>query len=261
MPSSSAIIGLFITLVSDAFSIALFAFALQRKLYRKSAFFTAYILLLVPREFAWLWISNTSLLRTTPAFYFYWITDIFLSILRLATILEICWCALRNYPAVWSVARRILTSIGIILLLWTGNSALHNTRWIKYFISMSMQRFEFMQAALLLILLIIGVYYRIHIPALYRLVLIGICIYSAVQVANYEWGRFTTEPMNPVFDLLRRIPFIAAEAIWAWAVWRWGDVPVQPPDLIPQAVYDEHSPVIHDRLRDLNDRLARLRHL
>jgi hypothetical protein len=46
--------------------------------------------------------------------------------------------------------------------------------------------------------------------------------------------------------------------LWAWAIWRWADDSTVSPKLISQQSYDELSPQIHDRLRDLNDRLADL---
>jgi hypothetical protein len=258
MPSLSAILSFVIIVGGDALHIALFIFAFRRKLYQRLVFFFVYIMLLVPRDFIFLWISHTALFRTKSAFYFYWITDVSLSLLRLATIIEVCWRTLRNYPAVWALAWRALTGMGIMLLLWAVNSAAHNTSRLRFFVTSGMQKFEFMQAVLLLIVLAIGVYYRIHLPPLYRWVLTGICIYSAVQVANYELGRFTVHPTNTVFDFVRRYSFTASEAIWTWAVWRWAATPVSPPERIPQAVYELHSAEVHDRLRDLNDRLTKL---
>jgi hypothetical protein len=215
---------------------------------------------LVPRDFIWLWISHTALFRTMPAFYFYWASEAILSILRLATIIELCWRALRDYPSVWALAWRFLTGIGVVLSLWVVNSALHNTSRLKFFITVGLQRFELMQAVLLLSVMAIGLYYQIQIPPLYRWVLIGICIFSAVQVANYELGSITVHPTNSVFDFVRRYSFTASQGIWVWAVWRWAAVLHRPPELISSAVYDEHSVRIHNRLQSLNDHLAGLLH-
>jgi hypothetical protein len=258
MHSPSALFSFVVTTVDYTLHVALFIFALRRKLNRNLVFFFVYIMLLVPRDFIWLWVSHTSLYGTKPAFYSYWVSEAILSVLRLATIIEICWRSLRNYPLVWALAWRALTGIGVVLFLWGANSTAHNTSKLRYLVTTGMQRFEFLEAVLLLTVLTIGVYYRIHITPLYRWVLTGICIYSAVQVANYELGRITVHPSNSIFDLVRRYSFLIAEAIWTWAVWRWPAVPAQPHELIPQAVYDEHSAEIHDRLRELNDRLTRL---
>jgi|HubBroStandDraft_6_1064221.scaffolds.fasta_scaffold244973_1 hypothetical protein len=260
MPFPTTFFGLFVIIASEVLDFAFIFFAIRRRLYRSLLFFLCYVILLVSRGMVWLWISHTPLFRTLPAFYFYWISDAALSILRLATIIEICWRSLRSYPAVWAFAWRILTVIGIALFSWAVVSAMDNTSRARFFVTTGMQRFEFMQAVLLLIVLAIGVYYRIHIPRLYFWVLIGICIYSAVQVANYQLGRITIHPTNSVYDLVRQYSFTISEIIWIWAVFQFATEPLQQPKLIPQAVYDKHSGQIHDRLRVLNDSLAALLH-
>ena len=258
MHSAQALFGLFVSGIAVILDIALFVLALKRRLYRSVVCFFAYLIFLTPRELILLWISHANLFTTMPAFYFYWSTDTVLSSLRLATIIEISRRALRDYPFVWALAWRFLTAVGGILLFWTTSAALLNAHHLKFLITIGLQRFELTQAILLLIVLMIGVYYRIQIPPLYRWILVGICIYSAVQVANYELGRLTAHPTNSVFDYVRRYSFVASQTVWMWALWRWAAVSQQPPELISQEFYDEHSERTHNRLRDLNDRLARL---
>jgi hypothetical protein len=260
MHYAAELFALFFGLIGDTLDILLFVLGLRRKLYRSLICFFAYIMFLVPRDFIWLWISHTTLFGTIPAFYFYWTTESILSILRLATIIEIARRALRDYPSVWALAWRFLAAIGAILFFWTADAALRHSHHLKFLITIGLQRFELMQATLLLSVLMIGVYYRIQIRPSYRWILVGICIFSAVQVANYELGRLTVHATNSVFDYLRRYSFLASQTIWMWALWRWAAVPHQPPELVSQALYDEHSERAHDRLRALNDRLAGLLH-
>src|SRR5580704_11407421 len=178
MHSLSDSLSTFVVIGGDALHVALFILAFRRKLYRTLIFFFAYVMLLVPRDFIFLWISHTPLFRSLPVFYFYWITEFALSCLRLATIIEICWRSLRSYSVVWAIACRTLTAVGILLFSWAVNAAAHNTSRLRFFVTTGMQRFELMQAVLLLTVLAFGVYYRIHIPPFYRWVLTGICIYS-----------------------------------------------------------------------------------
>jgi hypothetical protein len=248
----------FFSIATYALELAIFVFALKRKLYRTLLFFFLYIIFLLSRDLLYLWISHTSLIGPIAYFYCYWTSEAILSILRLATVLEICWRALRPYPAVWALTWRILTILGIALILFGVNSARHNTSRPRYFVTTTMQRFELLQAVLLLAILAIGVYYEVYVTTLYKWVLIGICIYSSIQVANYELGHITAHPTNTAFDFVRRYSFTFTEVIWTWAVWRWGAAPGVPADLLSQQVYDEQSVRIHDRLRELNDRLSGL---
>jgi type VI protein secretion system component VasK len=115
-----------------------------------------------------------------------------------------------------------------------------------------------MQALLLLLVLLLGVYYQVRISHMYRLILIGFCVYSAVQVANNQFLLLNNAPGDSVFGYIRKGSFLIALAIWTYAVWRWGADSTTPHNLISQSQYNELSPQIHDRLRELNDKLAKL---
>jgi hypothetical protein len=111
---------------------------------------------------------------------------------------------------------------------------------------------------LLLTLMGIGAYYQMRIPPLYRLILIGSCIYSAEQVVGSGLGRITDYAPYSLYDFMERIGWLLMISVWTWAVWQWAGVSIRSPELLPQAVYDDLSPRVHDRLWDLNDRLAGL---
>ena len=128
----------------------------------------------------------------------------------------------------------------------------------RQFIAAADQRFEFMQAIPLLLLLLLGAYYRVRISPLYRLILIGICIYSSVEVANSQFFAAKIIPGVTIFGYIRHGVFPIVLVIWTYAVWRWSATSTRPPDLISQEEYDSLSPQIHDRLRELNDRLSDL---
>jgi hypothetical protein len=116
-----------------------------------------------------------------------------------------------------------------------------------------------MQAILLLLLLALGVYYRVRISPLHRLILIGCCVYSSVQVANDQFLLINKIPVDSIFGDIRRGSFLVPVAIWTYAVWRHAKDSAPQPDRISQSTYDELSPPIHDRLRDLNGTLDKLR--
>lgn len=255
MPSLFLLVSSFLTFGTYALELINVGLAIRRKLYRSLPIFFVYISFLLCRDFLFLTVQHAPFIRTHAYAYTYWATEAILSAFRLATVLEICRQTVRPYTAVWALAWRVLSTIGIILVLFGVNSARHNTSRPRFFITTTMQRFELLQAVLLLTVLAIGVYYTLHIPPLYKWVLVGICFYSAVEVANFELGRITIHPTNTFFDYVHRYAFTITQAIWAWAMWRHGDLPPQKREFIPQDVFDEHSADIHNRLRELNDRL------
>jgi hypothetical protein len=242
---------------SICLELMLFYFAFRRRLYRQLVFFSIYIFIVTVQDLVGLWISYSSWYSAIAWNETYWSVQFVLSLLRLLTIAEIARRSMRGYPAIWAFTWRILSVAAVILLFWTTYSAAQNVHHFRKFIAGAGQRFEFMQAVLLLLLLLLGAYYRMRISPLFRLILIGICIYSAVQVANNQFLLVRSVRTDAVFDYVRRGSFLISFAIWTYAVWRWGATPDVPPKLVSQAKYEALSPQIHDRLRELNDRLAK----
>jgi hypothetical protein len=199
-----------------------------------------------------------------PGFYFYfwsyWITVFTLSFFRLFVILEICKRVLRDYAAVKTLAWRILSGVAVIMFSWTAYWAIRNAHHVRKLVSTFQATTDLSFAVLLLTLMALGVYYKMRIPTLYRSLLIGSCIYSAEQVVGSELLRVTPNVSNSLYDFVGRFSWILMMAIWTWAVWRWAGRTAQSPQLIPQTVYDDLSPRLHDRLQDLNNKLATLAH-
>lgn len=233
-------------------------FIFRRKLYVRLKFFTVYQILLLSASALFLWISTTPAFGTARWFDIYWTIQLALAVLRLLTIGEISNQILREYPAIRAFTSWVMAGTAAALLLWTAKSAVNNVHHVRRFILLGDQRFEFMQAVLVVIFLIIGVYYGISIPRIYRLILIGIGIYASVQVANNPLALRTAVLPNSFSDYMRRVASTVSVVLWANAVWRWSSVPDAKPPLISQDTYDELSPQIHDRLRELNDKLSEL---
>ena len=252
-----ATLDLFLNILSYSLETALFIL-IFKQIRRKLTSFAIYIWVLVPLDFYYLWLEHTPRYGKPFWIYFWWISQFVFSLLRLFVISEICWRALHVYPAIWSFMWRILAIVSSVLLIWTIRVAMQDVHRFPTFVTGWFQRFELMEAVLLLIVLAAGAYYHIIVPPLYRWILAGIGIYSAIQVANYNLGLLTNYPPLSVFDFIKRVSFVVASAIWAWGIWRWADVPSQRPVLISQQTYDDLSPQVRDRLRDLNDRLADL---
>ena len=228
------------------------------RLYRQLAFFSAYIVLVIVQElFGW-WVSKTPWFYSDAYYYIFWSTQLVLSLLRLLTIAEIAKRSLRGYPAIWTLAWQILSGAAVILLSWATYSAVPYWHHVKRFIAVGGQRFELMQAVLLLLVLALVAYYHLRVAPLYRFVLIGICIYAAVTVADSQLYLLNSKMADSIFGYVRQGSYSISLAVWTYAVWRWGRTPATPPDLISQQKYDELSPQVHDRLRELNDKLANL---
>jgi len=256
MVNFSSVFEWIVTPLNIGLQLALLFISFKRRLYRQLVFFFTYIFLLNLNDGVGWSVFFSPWSQTAGWRNAYWFFQFILSLLRLLTIAEISRGSLRSYPAVWGLAWRTMSAAAVILLTWTTESAIQNAHHMRKFIAVGGQRFEFMEAILLLFLLLLGAYYHVRISPLYRLILIGICIYSALLVADNQFWLLKTILGDSIFAYVRRGAFPISLAIWTYAVWRWGATSNSPPELISQATYDELSPQIHDRLRELNDRLA-----
>jgi hypothetical protein len=230
-------------------------FVFRRKLYRQLKFFTIYLILLLIWNIVLSIVSPTPYFFTHAWFVIYFATEFALSCLRLCIIAEISKRALAGYPAVWTLAARLLAGVTVIFLAWTTQSAIMNQHHVRRFVFVGYQRFEFLQAVLLLLILFIGVYYRIQIPSLYRLILAGIGFYASLAVLDQQIG---LSEKFVAFDHIKRTSFAILLFMWTYALWRWSPLPDSKPQLISQSTYDEVAPQIHDRLKELNDKLSDL---
>jgi hypothetical protein len=197
-----------------------------------------------------------------PGFYFYfysyWLSGFTLSFLRFYVILEICKLVLRDYAAVKMFSWRVLSAVAVIMFSWTAYFAIRNAHHPGRLVLTFQQTTDLSFAALLLTLMGLGVYYNMSIHSLYRRILIGSCIYSAEQIVSSELLRIPVHVTNSVFDFTARFSWLLMMAIWSWAVWRWAGAPIGQPELIPQTMYDDLAPRVHNRLRELNNKLASL---
>ena len=254
----TAVLDVVVSVLAAFLELILLFLVLKKGLHKKLILFTIYFSLLAPWDLIGFSVRHTPIFNTHGWSYFYWTSQFVFSILRLCAIAELCWRSLHDYPAVWSLAWRFLAGAATLLLLLTINSAVHNVHVFRAFISHGLQWFEFMQAVLLIAILSIGAYYRLVVPSLYRWMLAGLGLYSAVLVTNYQLALGTKYPPKSIFDFVFRLSYCVTLTLWIWGIYRWAEVSTQPPALIPQRTYDDLSPQVHDRLRELNDRLAHL---
>jgi hypothetical protein len=196
----------------------------RNKMYRQLKSFVFYILFVLARTIA-IDVYGTPPMSVNdrhyyPYFYSFWITAFVLSFLRLFITLEICERVLQKYTALKALVWRIIVGLGVVLFFWTLYFAIRNFHHVRKFIFTFQQTTDISFAVLLLALMAIGVYYRMRIPRLYSAILIGSCIYSAVQVVDSELGRHTAYLPNSFFDFAQRLTYNLMLAIWVWAVWR-----------------------------------------
>ena len=148
-----------------------------------------------------------------------------------------------------------------VLSVWCAFSAYANRDWIAKFFYVGVQRFEFMQAFVLVVILAFAVHFRIEFRPGYRLLIYGLCFYSVTQCIIA-----TLSSRNPIltyawFNSARAISYAGVLLVWICAIYQL--IPSLEPDTstVSAATYREMAPVLNLRLRQLNDRMAEMLNL
>jgi len=116
-------------------------------------------------------------------------------------------------------------------------------------------------AAVIACLLLIR-YYSIQVPAAYKMILGGFCLYSCTEIlintvlqsllkkAFYDY--------QPIWQSSTMLSFIVVLFVWVAALWK--PLPVDARQATPpsDSIYQRLSPEINERLRELNEKLLRL---
>jgi hypothetical protein len=249
-----------LTVTLYCLGLSLLALVLWRKLRQRLPVFTLFVVSFVIRDIVVLFFINSSFFYTPAWFRIFWTSELILSATYLFVIAEVAGLFLRAYPSIWPSASRLLIVVGLGLTTWTVYSAMRFWGHARLFIMIGDQRLMLTVTILILLIMAIGSYYRLKLPPLYRLVLIGIGMYASVQVvANQIEMQYKMGP-NSLFDYMRRGSFGISELVWIYAIWRWAAAarPARKSELIPQSEYDHLSPQVHNCLRDMTQQLASL---
>jgi hypothetical protein len=250
-----------LTVIIYSLSLSLLALVVWRNLHRRLPVFTLFVFSFVTRDVVVLFFAYRPFAHTHTWYYIFWASEFALSAMYPFMIAEVARLYLRDYPSIWRSASRLLAVVGLVLITWTVYSTMRFWGSPRLFVSVGDQRLMLTITSLILLLMAIGSYYRIKLHPLYRLVLIGVGIYTSVQVVTNQIEiLYRLAVSTPLWDFLRRGSFGISELIWIYGIWRWAAAtpPVPQSELIPQSEYDHLSPQVHNRLQDMVQKLASL---
>lgn len=231
-------------------------FALRRRLYLRLPLFTAYLFLVLLREPGAWWAYYGGYAPRT-AFFYYWLTQAVLLAARGAATAEIAWRILRDYRGVWALAWRLLCLVMMVLLVIAAGDSYRNAYWIFAFILTAERGFEVTATVILIALLTLTSYYRIRLEPAQRMVALGLCFYSVVQVLNNSFRLWLPQYFH-LPSTIRVVSFDVALVIWWLALRKPLPLAGPLPALLRQEVYEEFSPQVNNQLRELNQRLLEI---
>jgi hypothetical protein len=186
----------------------------HRRVYRRLPFFSLYAALLVAEVTVVWWVYREWGYISLPAWYTYWFASAVVLVARAAVVGELSWTSLRNYPAIWSLVRKLLSLVAIVVLSYAAISAFRNSSPIAAFVLTAERGLEMSFAVILVALLGFGTRYKVALGTVERNIVVGLGVYSAFQVIN---NIFMNQWMNRYFHWwvsTRVIAFDIAMVIW-----------------------------------------------
>lgn len=244
--------------LTAALEVGVLLLALRRHLFRQLPVLTLYFLVLVLNE-AVMWSFYTFAgFRSHASFWAYWTMQAIQVTCRAIVVYEICRFLVRDYAGVWRLCRPFLLAVAAALVADAVFAARASTPEASTAILTAERGLELAVLAILVFGLGFCRYYGIRIPRHIGWIGLGLGFYSAVEVANNTALQRWALTYFPVWENLRHASFNIATICWCMAL--LAPLPaIRPaPVLLRRGEYENLSPLVTTRLRELNTRLLEM---
>ena len=241
--------------LGTALKVLLCALAWYRRLYRRLPFFFLYVFLLVAEVLVVWSVYRLSGYTSRLAWYTYWYAVGILLAARGFVVAELCRATLRDYPAIWSLLRKALGFIAVIVTVTAAIVAYQNKIPIAAFILTAERGLEISILVILVTMIGLAVRYDLAPARLERDIILGLALYSTFQVLN---DSFMNQWMAPHFlwwNSIRILTFDVALLLWIFALRR----PIPPPDRPILLSTDVSQHLLGDLLARMRETIEKLK--
>jgi len=238
--------------------VLLCALVFYRRLYRRLPFFTLYAALLLAEVAVVWWVYRGWGYVSRPAWYTYWLGALVVLLARALVVAELCWTSLRSYRAIWSLVRKLLILIALVVLTYAAITAFKNTSPVAAFVLTAEQGLEISLLAILVALLGFGVRYKVPLGHVERSIVIGLGIYSGFQVMNNTFMNHWMTKYFHWWNLSREVSFDLAMVVWMIPLRNPLPPPEPGPILISEQIAIGLLRELLATMRELADELRRI---
>jgi hypothetical protein len=231
----------------------LLGLVLWRRNVRSIPFFSIYLSVNLLNAFV-LAVSYRVLDPQSPVlFRIVWGWQVLVTCVRALAVAEICRLLLAGYRGIWSLARRVLLSCTVLVLVYAFLVSDH--QWNSAILAGN-RAVELSIAVVIVALLVFLRHYQVVAEPTLRNLAIGFFLFSCFEVLNYTILEHWLKPYAPFWNFLEVLSYLACLLIWTWALCKPLPQLATDPTLLPGSVYQQLSPEINLRLRQLNERLS-----
>lgn len=238
--------------------VLLCGLVLRYRAYRQIPFFSAYLFLTTARTLSLWWIYHDPNLEAGIVFNAYWVTQLLQVAARGLAAAEICWLTLGAHRGVWALAWRLLAGVGAALIIVAAASAFENTNWVGAFIYRGERGLELAITSLLVALFSVCRYYRVRVEPVVKYLALGLGLYAVIQAINNSFVYAWFASFLPWWNQVRTLSFDVALLIWCWGLRKPVELPAATPAMLEPEVYEQLTPQVSYRLRELNARLVEM---
>ena len=230
--------------------------------FRRLPLFTAYIALNLCQAGFLFVIYLRSGFHSYTTFLLAWTSEAITLLARVLATTELLGLVLRPYRGIWALGWRVLAVTSIVVLMFAGAEAGRDMKWA---IMLADRGFHLALAVALVSVLLLARYYSVPVHRVYKTILGGFCFYSCTVILTTTFSRTFFLHKFALYEALWNaatlLPYIAVQVVWALALRSSLPVTEERPALLPTSVYNEVTPLVHARLRLLNDRLVEMLHI
>jgi hypothetical protein len=245
-------------MAGTALKLVLCALVFARGLHRRLPLFGLYTVMLVVETVAVHWTYHHWGYTSAAARYVYWSSLGVVLFARASAVAELCWRGLKNSPAVWLIARRVLAFLAFAMLVYAVIAGAKNSSPVITFLLTVERSLDFGIAVILVALLRLGLRYEAWLGGIERKVLLGFSVFSTFQIVN---NTFMKQWMMKYFSWwvsASVVSFEVAMLIWIVPLLRPLPSPAPPRALLPEEESVAMLKQILERLRRIAEEMKRI---
>ena len=238
-------------------SVALRVFLIFLLIFRKNVqlfpFFAAYLLANIGKAVGLMIAYKVWGFSALQTYHVAWSMEAVVTCSRALAVAELCRLMLGGYRGIWSLASRVLLSCAGLIIIYAAMTADASLEGV---ILGANRASELAIASVIVLLFVFIRHYEVVTLLSFRIVALGFCAYSCLQVVNFSILERLVNSYAMVWNALTVYAYMVCLLGWIWVLRKTIPAPAAVPMLFSRAVYRQISPAVNARLRELNERLS-----